>query len=146
MNIHLSDTWGAKRSVFASHYCTGSGTLVIDRLPTVSYCQFQRIRTIPASNDSNPERQFLDRGLCAMQALEGIPPQDAFSMSEFDIVIYRDRELGRGGLGEVFEGNWFGTKVAIKRIRTFHPSVSRTMNSFGCYSFLPSLVKMRSRS
>ena len=145
MNIHLSDTWGAKRSVSASYYCTGSGILVVNRLLIVSHCQsFQRIRTIP--NDSNPERQFFKRGLCAMQALKGIPPQDALSMSEFDIVIYRDRELGRGGFGEVFEGNWFGTKVAIKRIRTFHPSVSRTMNSFGRYSYAPSLVKMRSRS
>ena len=147
MNIHPSDTWGAKRSVSASHYCIGSGILFVDRLLIVSHCQsFQRIRTIP--NDSNPEHQFFNRGLCAMQALKGIriPPQDALSMSEFDIVIYRDRELGEGSFGRVFEGNWFGTKVAIKRIRTFHPSVSRTMNSFGCYSFLPSLVKMRSRS
>ena len=131
MNIHPSDTWGAKKSVFASHYCTGSGIRGVDRVLIVSHCQFQRIRTIP--NDSNPERQFLDKGLRAMQSLEGIPPQDAISMSEFDTVIYRDRELGRGGFGEVFEGNWFGTKVAIKRIRNIHSAVSRTMNSFGRY-------------
>ena len=66
-----------------------------------------------------------------MQNLKGIPPQDAFSISEFDIVIYYDRELGRDSFGELFEGNWHGTKVAIKRIRNFHPAVSRTtsMNS-----------------
>ena len=60
-----------------------------------------------------------------MLALKGIPPQDSFSMSEFDIDVYRDRELGSGGFGVVFEGNWLGTKVAIKRIRNFHPAVSR---------------------
>ena len=80
------------------------------------------------------------------QALKDIPYQDEFSMSEFNIVIYRNRELGSGGFGEVFEGNWLGTKVAIKRIRNIHPAVSRTMYSSGCYSCLPSLVKMRSIS
>ena len=75
---------------------------------------------------------------------EFIPPQDA--MTEFDIVIYHDRELGRGGFGEVFEGNWHGTKVAIKRIRNIHPAVRRTIVSFGRYSYAPSLVKMRSTS
>ena len=81
-----------------------------------------------------------------MQSLKDIPPQDAFSMSEFDIVIYRDRELGEGGYGKVFEGSWLGTKVAIKRIRNFHPAVSRAMDFFGRYSYVPSFVKMRSRS
>ena len=98
--------------------------LVVDRLIIFSQYQLQRIRTI--SNDSNPERQFLKRGLDAIQTLKGIPPQDAFSMSVFDIVIYRDRVLGKGGFAEVFEGNWLGTKVAIKRIYNFHPAVSRT--------------------
>ena len=68
-----------------------------------------------------------------MQTLiaESIPAlQDAFSMTESDIVIYHNRELGRGGFGEVFEGNWYGTKVAIKRIRNFHPAVSRTRGFF----------------
>ena len=75
------------------------------------------VRDIPGIG--NPEGQFLDRGLCALQVLKtGIPfPEDTFSMTEFDVVIYHDRELEKGGFGEVFEGNWLGTKVAIKRIR-----------------------------
>ena len=75
-----------------------------------------------------------------------IPTQDAFSMTEFDIVIYHDRELGKGGFGAVFEGNWYGTKVAIKRIRNFHPAVSKIVDSFGRYLYVPSLVQTRSTS
>ena len=119
----------------------------VDNLLIVTHCQLQRIKTI--LNDSNLERQFLNRGLCAMQTLkaESIPaPQDAFPMTDFDIVIYHNRELGRGGFGEVFEGNWHGTKVAIKRIRSLHPAVSRTMYFFDLYSNAPSLVQMRSTS
>ena len=83
-----------------------------------------------------------------MQILKtGIPPpEDAFSMTDFDVVIYHDRALGRGSFGAVFEGNWHGMKVAIKRIHNFHPAVSKTVDSFGRYSYVPSLVQMRSIS
>ena len=82
-----SDTWSAKEAAFAGHYCIASGILVVDILLIVSHCQFQRLRTIP-NNDSNPERQFLNRGLCAMQTHKPgiIPPHDAFPVTEFDIV------------------------------------------------------------
>ena len=75
-------------------------------------------------------------------------PEDAFSMTDFDVVIYHDRELGKGGYGAVFEGNWHGTKVAIKRIRNIHPVVSKTVDSssFYRYSYVPSLVQTRSTS
>lgn len=80
------------------------------------------------------------------QAHKDIPTRDEFLISAFDIVIHHNRELGRGGFGEVFEGHWRGTKVAIKRIRAFHPAVSRIIDSFNRYSYLPSWVKTRSRS
>ena len=83
-----------------------------------------------------------------MQILKtGIPPpEDAFSMTDFDVVIYHDRALGRGSFGAVFEGNWHGTKAAIKRIFNFHPAVSRTTDSLGRYSYISSLLQMRSKS
>ena len=80
-----------------------------------------------------------------MQVLKtGIPlPDDAFSLTDFDVVVYHDRVLGKGGFGAVFEGNLHGTRVAIKQIFNFHPAVSKTLDSFGRYSYVPSLVKMR---
>ena len=83
-----------------------------------------------------------------MQILKtGIPPpEDAFSLTEFDVVIYNDRALGKGGFGAVFEGNWHGMKVAIKRIFNFHPAVSRTIDSLGRYLYISSLLQTRSKS
>ena len=83
-----------------------------------------------------------------MQTLKAgfIPPQDALSMTEFDTVIYPNRDLGKGGFAVVSEGNWHGTNVAIKRI--YDPTVSRTtsMDFFGGYSSALSLLKKSSTS
>ena len=60
-----------------------------------------------------------------MQILKtGIPPH------EFDVVLYHERVLGKGGFGAVLEGNWHGTKVAIKQILNFHPAVSKNSGFF----------------
>jgi hypothetical protein len=72
-----------------------------------------------------------------------IQPPDAFSMTAFDVVVHRDRALGKGGFGEVFEGNWHGTKVAIKLISKFYPPVSRIYMLLSSYSCVPSLLKTR---
>ena len=95
----------------------------------VPHCQLQRTRTIANDSNSEPERQFLNRAIRTLKA-ESIPaPQDSFSMTEFDIVLYENKKLGEGGFGEVFEGNWHGTKVAIKRLRSFHhPAASGNLD------------------
>ena len=90
----------------------------------VSDCQCQRVETI--QDNGGCERQFLERGLRAMQhhIPHRIPPHDSFSVTAFDVVIHRHRTLGKGGFGEVFEGSWRGTKVAIKLISKLYPPVS----------------------
>jgi len=49
--------------------------------------------------DNNLNVTFLVGAMCMQsRAPKDIPSQDAFSMSEFDIVIYRNRELGEEAL------------------------------------------------
>lgn len=109
----------------------------------ISDCQYQRIKKI--QDYRNLEQQFLYKVLCAMQRrINSSPPPDAFSITAFDVVINRDRALGAGGFGEVFEGNLHGTKVAVKLIRNFYPPVSTVEPHFlGSHSLVPSSLKTR---
>ena len=43
-------------------------------------------------------------------------PQNAFPMIDFDVVIHHDRELGKGGFGAVFEGNWLGMLLSSESV------------------------------
>jgi hypothetical protein len=62
------------------------------------------------------ERRFLEKGILAMQRRSGgmtsIP--DAFVITSLDVIIYRDKKVGEGGFGQVFEAEWQGSRVAVK--------------------------------
>ncbi|PSS36757.1 hypothetical protein PHLCEN_2v1388 [Hermanssonia centrifuga] len=78
---------------------------------------------LPNIPDST-ERRFLESGLHAIQRRSGpmkITP-DAFVITSLDIVIHDDRKLGEGGFASVFEGDWRGTKVAVKLLERGIPS------------------------
>ncbi len=47
---------------------------------------------------------------------------DAFVITSLDIIIHDDRKLGEGGFASVFEGDWRGTKVAVKLLERGIPS------------------------
>jgi hypothetical protein len=62
------------------------------------------------------QRQFLEKGMHALQRrsgpLKSIP--DEFVITSLDVVVHHDKKLGEGGYGEVFQGDWHGTTVAVK--------------------------------
>ena len=143
MNIvYPSDTWGAKESAFASNYRTASGIFVEDSLPIVSDCDYSAL-----------EQSLTSTTLNVNSLIEGFV-QCKFSKLGFrhlktliDLVWCCPlswQSVGEGGFGAVFEGNGHGTKVAIKRIFNFHWAVSRTMGSLDRYSYISSLLQMRS--
>jgi hypothetical protein len=62
------------------------------------------------------EKRFLESGMHAMQRRSGgmkCTP-DLFVITSLDVVIYHDRKLGEGGFGQVYQGDWQGTTVAVK--------------------------------
>ena len=72
----------------------------------------QYMETLPQSF----ERSFLERGMHAMQRRSGrikIVP-DQFVITSLDVIIKYDHKLGEGGFAQVYEGDWKGTKVAVK--------------------------------
>lgn len=143
-DIMNPETWGTNEPAFESQHGTASGIVIVDiMLIVLHHCEFQHVKKF--LDGSNPECQFLR---CAIENLPKghTTPDDTFSITEFDVVIHRNRMLGKGGFGEVFEGNWRGTRVAIKRIAYFHPAVSKAKYFFcwQCCLYLPSLVQTRS--
>lgn len=62
------------------------------------------------------ERKFLEQGVHAMQRVSGQPryETDSYLITSLEIIIDRDRRLGSGGYGEVFEGDWHGSRIAVK--------------------------------
>lgn len=127
-DIMNPETWGTNEPAFESQHGTASGIVIVDiMLIVLHHCEFQHVKKF--LDGSNPECQFLR---CAIENLPKghTTPDDTFSITEFDVVIHRNRMLGKGGFGEVFEGNWRGTRVAIKRIAYFHPAVSKAKYFF----------------
>jgi hypothetical protein len=50
---------------------------------------------------------------------------DTFVITSLDIVIHHDTKLGEGGFGQVYQGDWQGTTVAVKVLdRGIPPFVS----------------------
>ena len=53
-----------------------------------------------------------------MQRSSGQTPLtlDRFLITSLDVIIYHHKKLGVGGFGQVYEGSWNGTTVAVKII------------------------------
>lgn len=64
------------------------------------------------------ERNMLQKGMFAMQRISG-PMRgnlDDFVITPVDIIIHYERKLGEGGFARVFEGDWKGSRVAVKEL------------------------------
>lgn len=72
---------------------------------------------------------FFENGLHAIQRRSTLaqPSVDKFAITSLDVVIYREKKLGAGGFGEVFEGDWRGKRVAVKVLVNGLPSEVRQL-------------------
>ena len=81
-----------------------------------------------------PEAALLKEGLHEIQRRSGgldLQTPDEFVITSYDVIVHRDRKLGQGGYATVYEGDWKGTKVAIKEMtKGLQPEASRT-RAFG---------------
>ena len=107
-------------------------------------------RSISNQTSSNPQRfmvledslekRFLESGMHAMQRRSGgmKSTPDVFVITSLDVVIHHDKKLGEGGFGQVFQGDWQGTSVAVKVLdRGTPPFVS-----FRPYNPSPCIIEM----
>jgi predicted unusual protein kinase regulating ubiquinone biosynthesis (AarF/ABC1/UbiB family) len=72
------------------------------------------------------ERSFMERSIQALEHRTGkrrtLP--DFFSITSLDVIIHEDDKLGAGGYGQVYVGDWHGTRVAVKVLeKGLSPSV-----------------------
>ena len=83
----------------------------------------QHLEKLPPSS----ERAFLERGMTAMQRRSGPLRISATEsvLTSLDVIIDHERKLGHGGFAEVYEGDWKGTKVAVKVLEKGVPSSVR---------------------
>lgn len=85
-----------------------------DRLSFIQY-----IHNLP---QDSPERAVLNNVVSLIvrrpsrsELSETIPNE--LRMTPLDLLRYNNRKLGAGGFASVFEGDWIGTKVAVKVMR-----------------------------
>jgi predicted unusual protein kinase regulating ubiquinone biosynthesis (AarF/ABC1/UbiB family) len=62
------------------------------------------------------ERSFMENSIQALERRTGKrrAPSDVFSITSLDVIIHLDEKLGSGGYGQVYVGDWHGTRVAVK--------------------------------
>lgn len=95
------------------------GILSIQNVSTTSFRVSDSVLIIPQYLKHLPlslERQFLEKGMYALQRRSGplkYAP-DTTIITSLEVVIRKDRKLGIGGYGQVFEGEWKNTAVAVK--------------------------------
>ena len=57
-----------------------------------------------------------------------------FVITSLDVIIKYEKKLGEGGFAKVFEGDWKGTKVAVKTlVAGLGSSVRLYQSMFGSY-------------